>query len=221
MSVYHSKNRKGRYKIDLLRLLENKSRHYCLIKNFPNLLVFLTRSKSKQNKGPKSRFCRNCFQPIVKKNFKKHASFCKNNAPLEIRMPLESTTPEFVSWEKTQKCPFVVYADLEAIKVGTKVYPQPVLGQEKLKDNTQLALGQSLLILEVSGFSNSTSQKSVFILWSKVIECIWTVIFEFLFQRLGSANRASTGEKIVSKNCWIRCVIGFSGVIMKSNCLEV
>ena len=121
VSVYHSKNQKGRYKFDLLRLLENNSSHYCLIKIFPNLLDFLTRSKSKQNKGPISRFCRNCFQPIVKKkNFKKHVSFCQNNAPLEIRMPLESTTLEFVSWEKTQKCPFVVYADLEAINVETK-----------------------------------------------------------------------------------------------------
>ena len=39
-------------------------------------------------------------------------------------MPLESPTLEFVSWEKTQKCPFVVYADLEAINVGTKSLSQ-------------------------------------------------------------------------------------------------
>ena len=51
-----------------------------------------------------------------------------------------------------------------------KVYPEPILGLEKLKDITQLALGQSLLIPEVSGFSNSTSQINVFILSSKVIE---------------------------------------------------
>ena len=31
VSVYHSKNRKGRHKIDLLRLLENKNSLYCLI----------------------------------------------------------------------------------------------------------------------------------------------------------------------------------------------
>ena len=77
VSVYHSKNRKGRYKIDLLRLLENKNSHYCLIKNFSNLLHFLTRSKSKQNKGPKSRFCRNCFPPIVKKTSKSMYPFAK------------------------------------------------------------------------------------------------------------------------------------------------
>ena len=39
-------------------------------------------------------------------------------------MPLESPTLEFVSWEKTQKCPFFVYADLEAINVETKSLSQ-------------------------------------------------------------------------------------------------
>ena len=85
-------------------------------------------------------------------------------------MSLQSPTLEFVSWEKTQKCPLVVYADLEAIKVAKKVYPKSILGLEKLKDNKQLALGQCLLILKVSGSSNSTPQKNVFILSSKVIE---------------------------------------------------
>ena len=123
VSVYHSKNRKGRHKIDLLRLVENKNSHYCLIKNFSNLIHFLTRSKAKHSKGPKSRFCRNCFQAVIKRNFKKHVLFCENNAPLEIRMPLESPTIEFMSWEKTQKCPFVVYADLEAINVASSPVP--------------------------------------------------------------------------------------------------
>ena len=124
VSVYHSKNRRGRHKIDLLRLIDNQNSHFCLIKNFSNLIHFLTRSRMKHDKGPKSRFCRNCFQPIIKKNFKKHISFCENNAPLEIRMPLESQTTEFVNWEKTQKCPFVVYADLEAINVALAQFPQ-------------------------------------------------------------------------------------------------
>ena len=57
VSVYYSKSGKGRYKIDLLRLLETKNSHYCLIKVFLNLLHFLNRSKAKQNEGPKSRFC--------------------------------------------------------------------------------------------------------------------------------------------------------------------
>ena len=119
LSVYHSKNRGARNRVDLLRLVENRNSHYCLIKNFSNLVHFLTRSKIKQRKGPKSRFCRNCFQPILKQNFKKHVLFCETNAPLEIRMPIGATHVEFVQWEKTQKCPFVVYADLESINVAS------------------------------------------------------------------------------------------------------
>ena len=49
--------------------------------------------------------------------------FCETNAPLEIRMPNESTSIEFFHCEKTQKCPFVVYADLEAIIVASTVLP--------------------------------------------------------------------------------------------------
>ena len=124
VSVYHSKNRRGRHKIDLFRLMDNQNSHYWLIKNFSNLIHFLTRSRMKHDKGPKSRFCRNCFQPIIKKNFKKHVSFCESNAPLEIRMPLDSPTTEFVNWEKTQKCPFVVYSDLKAINVASAQFPQ-------------------------------------------------------------------------------------------------
>ena len=124
VSLYHSKNRKGRHTIDRLRLKDNQNSHYCLIKNFSNLIHLLIRSRIKHDKGPKSRFCRNCFQPIIKKNFKKHVSFCKSNAPLEIRMPLQSPTIEFVNWEKTQKCPFVVYVDLEAINVASAQFPQ-------------------------------------------------------------------------------------------------
>lgn len=131
VSVYHTKNREARNKIDLLRLVENKNSHYCLIKNFSNLIHFLTRSKVKQEKGPKSRFCRNCFQPIVKHNFKKHVLFCEKNAPLEIRMPKESTSIEFFHWEKTQKCPFVVYADLEAINVASTVLPTGSLNRTR------------------------------------------------------------------------------------------
>ena len=47
--------------------------------------------------------------------------FCGTNAPLEIRIPNESTSIEFFHWKKTQKCPFVVYADLKAINVASTV----------------------------------------------------------------------------------------------------
>ena len=97
-SVYHSRNRRERHKIDLLRLLENQNSNYCPIKTSSNLILFLISSRMKHYKGPESRFCWNCCQPIIKKNFEKKVIFCESNAPLEIRMPLESPTIELVSW---------------------------------------------------------------------------------------------------------------------------
>ena len=73
-------------------------------------------------------------------------------------MPLELPAIELVSWKESQRCPFVVYANLEAINVETKVSLKQLLGLEQLKDKTQLALGQSLFILEILAFSNFTSK---------------------------------------------------------------
>ena len=142
VSVYHSKNRRRRQKIDLLPLMDKQNSHYCLNKNFSNINHFLTRSRMK---GPKSRFCRNCFQATIKKNFMKHVSFCENNAPLESRMPLKSPRIELVNWEKTQKCPFVVYADLEAINVASAQFPQTKCRTRRIERQYAASFGAVLV----------------------------------------------------------------------------
>lgn len=119
-NVYHSKNRRSKTRIRLLLLRDGTKSHYCLIKNFSNIMHKLHRSASKRSKGPKSKFCGNCFQAIVKKNFQKHVEFCEDNKPLEIQMPKAGKTLTFNNWQKTQWCPFVVYADLEAIDVPSE-----------------------------------------------------------------------------------------------------
>ena len=40
---------------------------------------------------------------------------------LEIRIPNDTKSFEFFHWEKTQRCSFVVYANLEAINVAATV----------------------------------------------------------------------------------------------------
>ena len=115
--VYYSKNKTSKRRINLFRLVDGSKSHYCLIKIFSNLLQLLTRSEKKRRQGPKSKFCWKCFQPILQKNYRSHAKFCESNSPLEIRMPLSSPIIEFVIWKKTQRVPFVVYADLEAIDI--------------------------------------------------------------------------------------------------------
>ena len=81
-----------------------------------------------------------------------------------------------------------------------KVYPKPILGLEKFKNNTQLALGQSLLILEVSAFSNSTSQTNVFILSSKLIENYMGCEFCVFVKANGIAKQSfHRGEDCIEK----------------------
>ena len=117
INIYSSKNKKSRRRVDLLRLVNGKRSHYCLIKNFSNIIHHLSRSPKKREAGPKSRFCRNCYQPIAKQNMQRHLKFCETNVPLEIVMPGQGRVVEFVNWQKTQRCSFTVYADLEAINV--------------------------------------------------------------------------------------------------------
>ena len=223
--VYYSKNRKRRHKIDL-RIFNNQNSHYCLNKSFSNLFHFLTRSRMKDDKGPKSRFCWNCLQPIIRKNFKKHVSFSESNAALEIRLPLESSTIEFVNWEKIQKCPFVVYADLEAINVASAQFLKLNVGQEKLKGGMQPALEQSWLILEFSetllispwGFGKNW-------MFTTTVDLIQTLTslcsMWFSFQRVELLNKVSTGDWTVLQSCWICCLIGYFGVTVKNSCSDV
>ena len=115
VAVFYSKNKSCKRRVKLLRLVSGCKTHYCLIKNFSNLLQRLIRSEKKTKHDSKSKFCSNCFQPIIKRNYRRHTNFRESNAPLEVRMPVSSPNVEFQNWQKTQRVPFVVYADLEAI----------------------------------------------------------------------------------------------------------
>ena len=52
-----------------------------------------------------------------KVKYRDHARLCEDNQPLRIVMPNEDLKLTFNNWEKTQKLPFVVYADLEELNV--------------------------------------------------------------------------------------------------------
>ena len=68
-NVYHFKNRASQKKIKQLLLMDGTKNHYCLIKNFSNLIHKLNRSSKKRTKGSKSRFCRNCFKPVIRESY--------------------------------------------------------------------------------------------------------------------------------------------------------
>ena len=86
------------------------------------MIHFLCRSKSKQNKEAKSLFSRNCFQPIVKPNLKKPCTFLFfARARTHPRFEYLSSRhlSSLLVGKKTHKCPFVVYAILEAINAAS------------------------------------------------------------------------------------------------------
>ena len=75
------------------------------------------RSPKRAAKGPITKFCVNCMQSIGKLKFTEHARLCDDNLPLRIVMPSVHLKLSFSNWEKTQRCPFVVYSDSEALNV--------------------------------------------------------------------------------------------------------
>ena len=117
----HRSKLKGNFrKLFLLPLTDELNFHYCLIMSFQNLLHKLCQSLRKAEKGRRTNFCVNCLQSIGKNKYTDHIRLCEDNQPLQIVMPSEELKLKFVKWEKTQKCPFVVYADLEALNVAVK-----------------------------------------------------------------------------------------------------
>ena len=118
----HRSKLKGNFrKVFLLLLTDGLNSLYCLITNFQNLMHKLCRSLGEAEKGRRTNFCVNCMQSIGKSKYADHIRLCEDNQPLRVVMPSEELKLKFVNWEKTQKCPFVVYADFEALNVAVNV----------------------------------------------------------------------------------------------------
>ena len=108
-------------KVFLLLLTDVLNSHYCLITNFQHFMHTLCRSPRKAMKCPKTKFCVNCMQSIGKVEYRDHVRRCEDNQPLRNVLPNEDLKLKFNNWEKTEKCPFVVYADLEALNVPADI----------------------------------------------------------------------------------------------------
>ena len=122
-------NGKYRRKMKLLLLVDHDKNHYCLIENFSNLMHHRSRSSSKRVGGPRTRFCGNCMQSIVRYNFSNHVLFASTKSHWKIITDSKKLT--FENWQKRQLNPFVVYADLEAIDLasdgaGENNYPKTI-----------------------------------------------------------------------------------------------
>ena len=115
----HRSKLKGNFRKNFLFLLtDGLESQYCSIANFQNLMHKLCRSLGKDERGRRTNFCVNCMQSIGKNKYADHIRLCEDNQTLRIVMPSEELKLKFVNWEKTQKCLFVVYSDLEALNVA-------------------------------------------------------------------------------------------------------
>ena len=117
----HVYNRK--HNIILLLIERDGVKHYCLVKNPSRLL---SRQVSAHKEG--THFCFRCLNPFWShKSLEKHWEYCKNHEAVKINMPEKGTILKFKHHERSERLPFIIYADMEAlIKEMQNCDPNPL-----------------------------------------------------------------------------------------------
>jgi len=110
---------------DLLLVTDGDNSHYVYISNFSRLV-------RAQKTGHRERvvFCKRCFTSFDNRNLKfklsgqealdQHKLICRAHEPILPEMPKEGECLQFEAWKKTQRHPFVIYADFEALLAKTE-----------------------------------------------------------------------------------------------------
>ena len=99
--------------VDIILLLIERDgvKHYCLVKNSSRLL---SKQTSAHKKG--THICYRCLNPFwTHKSLEKHWEYCRNHEAVEINMPEKGTILRFKHHERSEKLPFIIYADTEAL----------------------------------------------------------------------------------------------------------
>ena len=85
--------------------------HYCLVNNMSALIA----SQINKHKGTRN-ICLNYFNSFkCKQSLDKHKEYCYNNECIKTIMPEPNTFLRFKNFPHSEKVPFVVYADTEAL----------------------------------------------------------------------------------------------------------
>ena len=93
----------------LIRDLENS--HYCLVNNLSALLA----SQLNNHKGARH-FCLRCLNSFkCQKSLNDHKEFCYAHECTKINMPEKDTMLKFKNFPHSEKVPFIIYADTEAL----------------------------------------------------------------------------------------------------------
>ena len=99
------------HNIILLLIEKDGVKHYCLVKNPSRLL---SKQISAHKEG--THLCFRCLNSFwCHKSLKKHWEYCRNQEAVKINMPEKGTMLRFKHHERSEKVPFVIYADTEAL----------------------------------------------------------------------------------------------------------
>ena len=100
-----------KHKIILLLIERNGVKHYCLVKNPSRLL---SKQISAHKEG--THICFRCLNSFWShKSLEKHWEYCHNHEAVKINMPEKGTMLRFKHHERSEKVPFIIYADTEAL----------------------------------------------------------------------------------------------------------
>ena len=122
----HVYNRK--HNIILLLIERDGVKHYCLVKNPSRLL---SKQVSAHKEG--THICFRCLNPFWShKSLEKHWEYCKNHEAVKINMPEKGTILKFKHHDRSERLPFIIYADTEAlIKEMQNCDPNPLYSYTK------------------------------------------------------------------------------------------
>ena len=97
--------------IILMLIKDGENSHYCLVNNISALLA-----SALSKKEHKRHFCLRCLNSFnCGKSLAEHKEYCYNNECVKIVMPGKGTILRFKNFHHSEKAPFVVYADTEAL----------------------------------------------------------------------------------------------------------
>ena len=97
--------------IILMLIKDGENSHYCLVNNISALLA-----SALSKKEHKRHFCLRCLNSFnCGKLLTEHKEYCYNNECVKIVMPGKGTILRFKNFHHSEKAPFVVYADTEAL----------------------------------------------------------------------------------------------------------
>ena len=97
--------------ITLMLIKDGEKSHYCLVNNISALLI----SQLNKHKGTRH-ICLRCLNGFYcKQSLDKHKEYCYANECTKIIMPEKGTMLNFKNFYHSEKAPFIIYADLEAL----------------------------------------------------------------------------------------------------------